>query len=275
MNIVDSKYLREKIEEELKQSTKGCIIRPSVAVIKIGNDDKVDSFIKLKEDACNRIGVYFRNYEFDETTSELTIINKIKELNNDDYVNGIMVELPIPSKYNAKRIINTIQNSKDVDGMTDINIGRFISGRKTLVPCISLAVLELLKENNVEIEGKNVVILGRGKTAGRPLISAMINENATVTVCHSRTNRLKKYTENADIIISAIGFENLITADMIKDDCVIINVGYQIEDGKIIDDIDEKVVRKKASLIIPSTEILNMRVTMFLKNTLLCYNNKK
>ncbi len=276
MDIINAKDINQNILEEIKQNAKGCIIRPSVAVIKIGENKKVSDLIKLQEEACNKVGIYFRIYEFDETTTELTIINKIKELNNDDYVNGIMIALPIPDKYNEKRLINTIQNSKDVDGMTDINVGRYISGRKTIVPSIALAVTTLLNENNIDISGKNVVIVGRGKAAGRPLISALINENATVTVCHSKTDKLKNYIERADILISAIGDYSAITPDMIKDDTVIINVGYTYdEEGNKKEDIDTSKMSKKSITIIPSDEIQTTRITMFLKNVLMCYNNKK
>lgn len=276
MDIINAKDINQNILEEIKQNAKGCIIRPSVAVIKIGENKKVSDLIKLQEEACNKVGIYFRIYEFDETTTELTIINKIKELNNDDYVNGIMIALPIPDKYNEKRLINTIQNSKDVDGMTDINVGRYISGRKTIVPSIALAVTTLLNENNIDISGKNVVIVGRGKAAGRPLISALINENATVTVCHSKTDKLKNYIERADILISAIGDYSVITPDMIKDDTVIINVGYTYdEEGNKKEDIDTSKMSKKSITIISSDEIQTTRITMFLKNVLMCYNNKK
>lgn len=276
MDIINAKDINQNILEEIKQNAKGCIIRPSVAVIKIGENKKVSDLIKLQEEACNKVGIYFRIYEFDETTTELTIINKIKELNNDDYVNGIMIALPIPDKYNEKRLINTIQNSKDVDGMTDINVGRYISGRKTIVPSIALAVTTLLNENNIDISGKNVVIVGRGKAAGRPLISALINENATVTVCHSKTDKLKNYIERADILISAIGNYSVITPDMIKDDTVIINVGYTYDDeGNKKEDIDTSKMSKKSITLISSDEIQTTRITMFLKNVLMCYNNKK
>lgn len=276
MNIINSKDISEKILEELKQNAKGCIIRPSVAVIKIGENEKVNELIKFQEEACNKVGVYFRIYEFDETTTELTIINKIKELNNDDYVNGIMLALPVSDRYNSKRLINTIQNNKDVDGMTDINVGRFISGRKTIVPSVALAVITILKENNIDIAEKNVVIVGRGKTAGRPLISSLINENATVTVCHRRTDKLKNYVEKADILISAIGDYAIITPDMIKDNSVVVDIGYMYDDeGNRIEDIDIDKIDKKSITFVPSNEIQKMRVTMLLKNVLLCYNNKK
>ena len=275
-NIINGKDLSLPIEEEVKVFAKSCIIRPSVAIINIGDNTINEKFIKAKEDACNRAGIYFRYHQFEEGTPELTIINKIKELNNDDYVNGIMINLPIPEKYNEKRLLNTIINSKDIDGLTDINIGRLISGRKSITPCAVLAIIELLKSYDVEIEGKDVVIVGKGKLIGRPLINVMLKEGATVTVCHSKTNNLKKHVSEADIVISATGIKNLITADMIKDGAVVIDAGCVIEDGKIYGDVDFDKVSKKASLITPPTGGVGpMTVAMFLKNIILCYNNKK
>lgn len=275
-NIMSGKELSLKIEEEIKVFSKGCIIRPSVAVINIGNDPISEKYIKAKEEACNRVGIYFRYHQFEDDTPELTIINKIKELNNDDYVNGIMINLPIPEKYNEKRLLNTIINSKDIDGLTDINIGRLISGRKSITPCSVLAIMELLKENEVEINGKDVVIVGKGKLVGRPLINVLLNEGATVTICHSRTDNIKKHTLNADILISATGVKNLITADMVKEGAVVIDVGCSIENGKVYGDVDFEGVSKKASLITPQVGGVGpMTVAMFLKNIILCYNNKK
>lgn len=274
-NIMSGKELSLKIEDEVKSFAKTCIIRPSVALIDIGESSN-EKFIKAKEDACNRTGIYFRYYKFEDNTPELTIINKIKELNNDDYVNGIVINLPIPDKYNEKRLLNTVINSKDIDGLTDINIGRLISGRKSITPCTVLAILELLKEYNVEIEGKEVVIVGKGKLVGRPLINVLLNEGATVTVCHSRTTNLKKHTLSADIVVSATGCKNLITADMIKEGAVVIDAGNAIEDGKIYGDVDFDKVSKKASIITPSKGGVGpMTIAMFLRNTILCYNNKK
>lgn len=275
-NIMSGKELSLKIEEEVKVFAKGCIIRPSVAVINIGNDPISEKFIKAKEEACNRSGIYFRYHQFEEDTPELTIINKIKELNNDDYVNGIMINLPIPEKYNEKRLLNTIINSKDIDGLTDINIGRLISGRKSITPCTVLGIMELLKHYEVEIDGKDVVIVGKGKLVGRPLINVLLNEGATVTVCHSRTENLKKHIINADVVISAIGIKNMITADMIKDGAVVVDAGCTLEDGQICGDVDYAKVSKKVSLITPPTGGVGpMTVAMFLKNIILCYNNKK
>ncbi len=275
-NIMVGKDLSEQIEDEVKQFAKQCIIRPSVAVIDIGENPDNKRFIKAHEKACNRVGIYLRHYEYDIETSELTIINKIKELNNDDYVNGIMIVLPIPEKYNEKRLINTIINSKDVDGLTDINVGRLMSGRKSITPCSVLGIMELLKSYNVELEGKDVVIVGKGKLVGRPLINVLLNEGATVSVCHSKTNDLKKYTSSADIVISATGVKNLITADMIKDGAVVVDVGITFEKDKIYGDVDFDKVSKKASLITPIVGGVGpVTIAMFLKNTILCYNNNK
>lgn len=274
--IMSGKELSLQIEEEIKSVAKTCIIRPSVAVINIGSDPVSEKFNKIKEEACNRAGIYFRYHEYDEDTPELTIINKIKELNNDDYVNGIMISLPIPEKYNSKRLLNTIINSKDIDGLTDINVGRLISGRKSITPCAVLGIMELLKHYKVDVESKDVVIVGNGKLIGRPLINVLLNEGATVTICHSRTENIKKHTLNADIVISATGLKNSITADMIKEGAVVVDAGCTIEDGKIYGDVDFDKVSKKASLITPAVGGVGpMTVAMTLKNTMLCYNNKK
>jgi len=275
-NLMTSKELCSKIEEEVKGIAKGCIIRPSVAVINIGNDPITESFIKTKEDACNRTGIYFRYHQFEEDTPELTIINKIKELNNDDYVNGIMINLPIPERYNEKRLLNTIINSKDIDGLTDINIGRLISGRKSITPCTALGIVELLKAYDVDLEGKDVVIVGKGKLVGRPLITVLLNEGATVTVCHTKTENLKQHTLAADIVISATGIKHIITADMIKEGAIVVDAGYSLSDGEIVGDVDFAKVSKKATLITPPKGGVGpMTVAMFLKNIILCYKNKK
>ena len=267
--------ISSEIEIELKQSIKSCIIRPSVAIIQIGDNEISNIYIKLKEEACNRVGIFCRIYKFDENTSELTIINKIKELNNDDYVNGIIIQLPLPAKYNEKRLINTILNSKDIDGLTDINTGRLINGRKTIVPCTVAAIMEMLSRYNVDLFGKKITVVGKGKLVGRLLINTLLNEGATVTVCHSKTIDLKHHTLDADIIISATGKKNLITADMVNDGCIVIDVGCNYENGKMYGDVDFQNVVKKASMITPNIGGIGpLTVTMFLKNVVYCYNNQ-
>ena len=273
--VMDGEALSLKIQEELKLRLKNCMIRPSVAVIQVGNDPASDSYIKRKEKACNSVGIYFRHYKFDEDTPELTIINKIKELNNDEYVNGILVQLPLPARYNEKRILNSISNSKDVDGLTDINTGRMINGRKTLVPCTPLGVMRILKEYEIPLEGKHVVIVGRSKLVGRPLSTLMLAENATVTICHSKTVDLKSFTTQADVLVCAVGIPKLITEDMVKEGAVVIDVGINRVDNKLCGDVDFEKVSKKASHITPVPKGMGpMTVAMLLKNIVTCYENK-
>ena len=275
MTKLETIELSSKIEDEIKQGNKGCIIRPSVAVIQIGDNEISNIHTKLKEEACNRVGIYYRYFKYEEDTPELTIVNKIKELNNDDYVNGIMLELPIPDKYNEKRLLNSILNTKDIDGLTDVNIGRLISGRKTFIPCTVSAIMTIIKENDIELEGKEVVVVGKGKLVGRPIIYQLLNAGATVTVCHSKTEDLKKHTLGADIIISAAGVKGLITEDMVKNDVIVIDVGCSIDCGKVYGDVDAKV-EKKASMITSKTGCIGpLSISMFLKNVMISYNNKK
>ena len=248
-NVIDGKKISEEIRSELKQSIKYEMLKPSIAVIQVGDNEASNTYVKMKEKACDEVGIYFRHFKFEEGESELSIINKIKELNNDEYVNGVIIQLPLPDGYNEKRLVNTIINSKDVDGLTDINTGRLVSGRKTLVPCTAAAVIELLKRSNVEISGKHVVLVGRGKLTCRPLIQLFLNEDATVTVCHSKTKDLENFTKTADILVTAVGINNIITSDMVKDGAVVIDVGINYETGKISGDVDFDNVVKKASLI--------------------------
>lgn len=273
--IIDGEALSLQIQDNIKKEIKSCMIRPSVAVIQIGDNPASNSYIKRKETACNNVGVYFRLYKFDEGTPELTIINKIKELNNDEYVNGILVQLPLPEQYNEKRIVNSIINSKDIDGLTDINVGRMINGKKTLVPCTPLGIMKMLEEYNVELAGKNVVIVGRGKLVGRPLITLMLAKDATVTVCHSKTTNLAEMTKLADVLVVACGVPKLITADMVKDDVVVIDAGINRVDGKLCGDVDFDEVSKKATLITPVPKGVGpMTVAMLLQNIITCYNSK-
>ena len=187
-----------------------------------------------------------------------------------------MIELPIPEKYNEKRLLNSILNSKDIDGLTDINVGRLISGRKTIVPTAASAIITALKQKNVALEGREVVLVGKGKLIGKPLIQLFLNEGSTVTVCHSKTKDLSKHTKEADIIVSATGVKNLITANMVKDDVIVIDVGCNVENGKLSGDVDFDKVSKKASIITaPKGGIGPITIAMFLKNIIACYNNKK
>lgn len=271
-NIIDGKAIRDEILQELKKEIKKCMIKPCLAVIQVGNDEASNSYIKAKENACHNIGIYFKHIKFNEDTKEIEIINKIIELNNDEYVDGILIQLPLPEKFNTDKLINFIARNKDVDGLTDINLGKLFNKKNGLVSCTPQGIIELLEHEKIEITGKNVVIVGRSNLVGKPLIGLLLNKDATVTICHSKTNNLKEHTKNADILIVAVGKKHFITSDMIKKDAIIIDVGINKENNKLYGDVDFKNVKELASKITPVPGGVGpMTVAMLMKNVLKAY----
>lgn len=274
MSNIDGKIISTKIKEELKAEIKTYMIKPCLAVIQIGNDEASNVYISAKQKACSEVGIYLKHIKFDEDSREIEIINKIIELNNDEYVHGILLQLPIPEKFNEEKLINYISRNKDVDGLTDINVGKLINNKKCLVSCTPQGIIKLLEESGVSIPRKNVVIVGRSKLVGKPLISLFLNNDATVTVCHSKTNNLKKFTKNADILVVAVGKKHLITEDMVKKDSVVIDVGINRIDGKLYGDVDYENVKNKVSLITPVPGGVGpMTVAMLLCNVNTVYKN--
>ena len=274
MSNIDGKIISTKIKEELKAEIKTYMIKPCLAVIQIGNDEASNVYISAKQKACSEVGIYLKRIKFDEDSREIEIINKIIELNNDEYVHGILLQLPIPEKFNEEKLINYISRNKDVDGLTDINVGKLINNKKCLVSCTPQGIIKLLEESGVSIPGKNVVIVGRSKLVGKPLISLFLNNDATVTVCHSKTNNLKEFTKNADILVVAVGKKHLITEDMVKKDSVVIDVGINRIDGKLYGDVDYENVKNKVSLITPVPGGVGpMTVAMLLCNVNTVYKN--
>lgn len=270
--LIDGKEISTNIKEEIKNEVKTFMIKPCLAIIQVGDDEASNIYVKAKERACNETGIYFKHIKYDVNVLEKEIINKIIELNNDEYVSGILVQLPLPSNLNEQRIINHITSNKDVDGLNDINVGRLTNGKDGMVPCTAAGIIKLLKEYEVPIEGKNVCIVGRSKLVGRPLVSLFLNENATVTVCHSKTEELSSYTSNADILVVATGNKWLIGKNDVKDGAVIIDVGVSRVDGKIYGDVNTDAVLKKVSLITPSVGGVGpMTVAMLLTNVIKSY----
>jgi len=273
--ILNGKELSNKIKMEIKSDVQSLMIKPCLAVIQVGNDDASNVYIENKKKACNEVGIYFKHIKFEEFALEKEIINKIIELNNDEYVDGIILQLPLPTKFNEKRLVNFITRNKDVDGLTDSNKALLIRNNPNLIPCTPLGIMTLLKEYNISVSGKNVVIVGRSNLVGIPLFHLMLNNDATVTLCHSKTTDLINYTKNADILVSATGVANLITKDMVKKDAIVIDVGINRIDGKLVGDVDFNNVSKLASYITPVPGGVGpMTVCMLLKNTVLA-NKKK
>ncbi len=270
--IIDGKKIRDEILQELKKQVKQYMIKPCLAVIQIGDDEASNTYIKSKEKACNEIGIYFKHIKFSETSKEIEVINKILELNNDEYVHGILLQLPLPSGFNQDKLINYIARNKDVDGLTDINIGKIFNNKPGLVSCTPQGIMRLLEYENIDIAGKNVTIVGRSNLVGKPLLGLMLNKDATVTICHSKTENLKKHTKNADILVVAVGKKHFITEDMVKEDAIIIDVGINRENGKLYGDVDYDKVKTKAKKITPVPGGVGpMTVAMLMTNVIKAY----
>ena len=270
--IIDGKKIRDEILDDLKRQVKQYMIKPCLAVIQIGDNEASNTYIKSKEKACNNIGMYFKHIKFPETVKEIEVINKILELNNDEYVHGILLQLPLPEGFNQDKLINYIARNKDVDGLTDINIGKIFNNKPGLVSCTPQGIIKLLEEEKVDVEGKNVVIVGRSNLVGKPLLGLMLNKSATVTICHSKTENLKKHTKNADILVVAVGKPKFITEDMVKEDAVVIDVGINRVDNKLCGDVDYDKVKAKAKKITPVPGGVGpMTVAMLMSNVISAY----
>ncbi len=253
--IIDGKALAKKIRSNLKvecDELKKEGITPKLAVIMVGDNPASKVYVRNKSKACNEVGIEYQEYILDEKTRQDELLDLIKRLNKDETVNGILLQSPVPEHLNINQAFKAITYLKDVDGFTPSSVGKLCIGEDTFVSCTPLGVIKMFEEYNIDLNGKDVVILGRSNIVGRPLIQCCLQKNATVTVCHSRTKSLEEHTKRADVIISAIGQPKFVTADMVKDGVVIIDVGInRDENGKLVGDVDFKNVEKKASYITP------------------------
>ena len=253
--IIDGKNLAKKIRNNLKvecDKLKEKGIRPKLAVIMVGDNPASKVYVKNKSIACNEVGIEYKEYLLDANIKQENLLDLIKKLNNDETVNGILLQSPIPEHLNINEAFKAITYLKDVDGFTPSSVGKLCIGEDTFVSCTPLGVIKMFEEYNIDLNGKDVVILGRSNIVGRPLIQCCLQKNATVTVCHSKTKSLEEHTKRADVIISAIGKPKFVTADMVKNNVVIIDVGInRDENGKLVGDVDFENVEKKASYITP------------------------
>ncbi len=254
--ILDGKVAASIVKNNLKNDVnelkeKG--INPKLAVIMVGDDSSSKIYVKNKSIACNDLGIEYEEYLLNEETTMEELLNLIDKLNNDNTVHGILLQSPIPKKLDINEAFRKISPNKDVDGFNPLNVGKLVLGQDTFVSCTPLGILKILELNNIELEGKNAVIIGRSNIVGKPMIQCLLNKNATVTVCHSKTQNLNEITKKADVLVVAIGKANFITKDMVKDDAVIIDVGINrnIETKKICGDVDFENVSKVASYITP------------------------
>ena len=271
-NIIDGTKVSIEIRQEIKKIIEEENITPKLAVIQVGDNKASDVYVRNKQKACLDVGINFELIKFNDTISEDLVINEIKRLNNDISVNGILVQLPLPTGFDEGKIINVIDPVKDVDGLTYQNVGNLVLENDCLVPCTPLGVMQLLKYYNVDLTSKNVCLVGRSNLVGKPLIQLLLKENATLSICHSKSLDIKNYTKNADVLIVAAGHPNLITKDMVKEGVVVIDVGINKEGNVLKGDVDFEGVSKKASLITPVPGGVGpMTVACLLKNVVKAY----
>lgn len=253
--IIDGKELARKTREKLKiecDNLKKEGILSKLAVIMVGDDKASQIYVKNKSKACQEIGIEFEEYFLGNDIKQEELIELIQKLNCDKSINGILLQSPIPKLLDINEAFRTILPEKDVDGFNPINVGKLCLNQETFVSCTPYGIMKMFEEYDIDLTGKNVTILGRSNIVGKPLIQCCLNKNATVTICHSKTKDLKEHTKNADIVISAIGKAKIVTADMIKDGAVVIDVGInRDESGKIVGDVDFEKVSSKASYITP------------------------
>ncbi len=255
MQIIDGKELariiRSNLKEEVEQlKEKG--IQPKLAVIMVGDDKASKVYVRNKSKACEEIGILYEEYLLEETTTMDELLSLINKLNEDETINGILVQSPLPKGLDANVAFRTISPKKDVDGFNPINVGKLSLNQDCFVSCTPYGIIKMLESKNIEIEGKHAVIIGRSNIVGKPLIQCLLNKNATVTVCHSKTQNLGEITKTADILVAAIGKPKFVTEDMVKDNAVVIDVGInRTDEGKLVGDVDFENVSKKASYITP------------------------
>ena len=253
--ILDGKAVAKKIRKELKKEVeelKTKEITPKLAVIMVGDNSASQVYVRNKSKACEKAGIEFEEFLFDKDTTEEKLLDTIDMLNKDESVHGILLQSPVPKHINIQKAFEKISPKKDVDGFNAVNVGKLSIGQDAFISCTPYGIIKMLEEYNIETEGKHTVILGRSNIVGKPMIQCMLNKNATVTVCHSRTKNIAEITRNADILIAAIGKPKFVTEDMVKDDVVVIDVGInRMEDGTLCGDVDFENVSKKASYITP------------------------
>ncbi len=244
---------------------------PKLSVILVGNDGASQSYVRSKKKAAEKIGMISEIVHLEETATEEEVLNELNRLNNDDSVSGILVQVPLPKQVSEQKILEAINPEKDVDGFHPINIGKLYIDEQTFVPCTPLGIMEILKHADIDLEGKNAVVIGRSHIVGQPVSKLLLQKNASVTILHSRSKDMASYLKDADVIVSAVGKPGLVTKDVVKEGAVIIDVGNTPdENGKLKGDVDYDAVKEIAGAITPVPGGVGpLTITMVLNNTLL------
>ncbi len=255
MELLDGKKVSQLTKDRLKEKVeilKQEGITPKLAVIMVGSDSASQIYVRNKSKACDYIGIKFEEHLLPEETKQEELLNLIEELNNKKEINGILLQSPIPRNLDINEAFRKISPEKDVDGFHPVNVGKLVLGQDTFISCTPFGIMKILEEYNIDIEGKNAVVIGRSNIVGKPMSQCLLNKNATVTICHSKTKNLAEITKNADILVAAIGKPCFVTEDMVKPGTIVIDVGInRMEDGKLKGDVDFETVNQKASYITP------------------------
>ena len=269
--IIDGKKVSQTLKEELKEEVSKLRVKPKLVVISVGDNPASKVYVRQKEKCATYVGFEYLHLHYDEISDD-KLVKEIEKLNNDKSVSGMIVQLPLPKGMNEKRIVNTISPEKDVDGLSYINAGRLLNNEECLASCTPAGIMELLKAYNIDPSGKNVVVIGRSILVGKPMVNLMVNANATVTLCHSKTVDIEKITRKADILVVAIGKPNYVTKNMVKRGAIVIDVGINRVDDKLVGDVDYNDVYYKVKLITPVPGGVGpMTVIMLMKNVYKAY----
>lgn len=272
--ILDGKQIAKEYRQRLKNQVndlKEYGFTPKLSVILVGNDGASQSYVKSKKKAAEKIGMISEIIHLDESTSEEVVLSELNRLNNDDTVSGILVQVPLPKQVSEQKVLEAINPEKDVDGFHPINIGKLYIDEQTFVPCTPLGIMEILKHADINLEGKNAVVIGRSHIVGQPVSKLLLQANATVTILHSRTKNMNAHLKQADVIVSAVGQPGLVTKENVKKGAVVIDVGNTPdENGKLKGDVAYDEVKEIASAITPVPGGVGpLTITMVLNNTLL------
>ena len=274
--IIDGKKMAEKILEDAKKKVAALNPKPCLAIILVGENPASLVYTKKKHDACKKVGIESRNIRLPATAGKQEMIGAVKKLNSDKSVDAILVQLPLPSSIDEEEVLSEVAIEKDVDGFHPQNIGKLALGTPGVVPCTPKGVMRMLKESGVKLSGKHAVVIGRSRIVGKPLAMLLLNANATVSVCHSKTKDIGAITRQTDIVCVAVGKPRMLKGDMIKEGAIVIDVGINREGEKLVGDVDFEPVSRKASIITPVPGGVGpMTIAMLIENTIACCKNRR
>ena len=275
--IINGKELAKEIRLKLKEKVEKEKISPKLAVILCGDNEASKVYVRNKSKACDEVGIKFEEFLLPSTTTQKELLDLIDKLNENEEIDGILLQSPIPKGLNIEEAFERIKPEKDVDGFNPYNVGKLCIGKDGFIPCTPYGIMKMFEKYNINLEGKKAAIVGRSNIVGKPMAQCLLSKNATVTICHSRTKDLKEELKDADVVVAAVGKRQVITADMIKEGAVVIDVGMNRNDeGKLCGDVDFDEVSKKASYITPVPGGVGpMTIAMLMNNVVKAYESRK